>query len=146
MKKDLLPIGSVVLLEGGTKTLMITGYKMKEKPEDTKVYDYVACPFPEGFMEQIYSLFDGSQIKDVLFVGYQNDEFDNYDPITISNGFGTSLDGHVGNVKLPLNSRRGRKPKAPTKPMSKSEMLSKYGVQQLSDIGEDVEGDFYDER
>ena len=146
MKKDLLPIGSVVLLEGGTKTLMITGYKMKEKPEDTKVYDYVACPFPEGFMEQIYSLFDGSQIKDVLFVGYQNDEFDSYDPITISNGFGTSLDGHVGNVKLPLNSRRGRKPKAPTKPMSKSEMLSKYGVQQLSDIGEDVEGDFYDER
>ena len=33
MKSEILPIGSVVLLEGGTKTVMITGYKMKEKKD-----------------------------------------------------------------------------------------------------------------
>jgi len=35
MKSELLPIGSVVLLEGGTKAVMINGYKMKEKIESS---------------------------------------------------------------------------------------------------------------
>lgn len=142
MKKEFLPIGSVVMLEGGTKPLMITGYRMKASVDDEQVYDYVACVFPEGFMEQVYSLFNNEQIHKVMFVGYEDEEFKNHE-VSIKEGviYGPATvvreDG-----KLPLNTRRGRKPKAPTKPKSKSEMMSEYGVAQKSEIGgEEVLGD-----
>ena len=131
MKKELLPIGSVVLLEGGTKTLMITGYKMKEKAEDEKIYDYVACIFPEGFMEQIYSLFDANQIKDVLFVGCMDgaEEFIKGLENGVTNiPVGVAPDSSVNPMLAPRRARR----KAPTKPLSKSEMRAKYTREVIS--------------
>ena len=143
MKKELLPIGSVVMLEGGTKPLMVTGYRMKATSKAKKVYDYVGCPFPEGFMEQIYSLFDEEQIEKVMFVGYDdNNEFEKHtasinEGVTYGPATVVREDG-----KLPLNVKRGRTPKAPTNPMSKSEMMKKYGVAQKSEIGgEEILGD-----
>ena len=50
MKNELLPIGSVVLLEGGTKKIMINGYFVVEG-SNKKVWDYRGCPFPEGILE-----------------------------------------------------------------------------------------------
>ena len=131
MKTDLLPIGSVVLLEGGTKTVMITGYKMKEKKDDEKIYDYVACVFPEGFMEQIYTLFDSSQIKDVLFVGCM-DGVEDY-LRNIENGVTNIPITTVPNYSdlSVLSPRRARR-RAPTKPLSISEMRAKYTKEVIS--------------
>jgi len=131
MKVDFLPIGSVVLLEGGTKTLMVTGYKMKETPEDEKVYDYVGCVFPEGFMEQVYALFDSRQIKDVLFVGCMDGSEDYLR--NIQNGITNAPiaaapeDGDLFNIP----DRKPRKA-APTKPLSASEMFAKYTKEVIS--------------
>ena len=64
MWNDLLPIGSVVLLNDSEKRVMIMGF-CQAKPEDTtKVYDYCGCLYPEGYMdsEHIY-LFNHEQIK-----------------------------------------------------------------------------------
>lgn len=47
MHKNLLPIGSVVLLRGGEKRLMICG-RIQTRAGSDKVYDYSACLYPEG--------------------------------------------------------------------------------------------------
>ena len=47
MKKDLLPIGSVVALEGATRKLMIIGLLVQDEQTKT-MYDYIGEPFPEG--------------------------------------------------------------------------------------------------
>lgn len=72
-----LPIGSVVLLKGGTKKVMITGYCMKTKEKPDKIYDYNGCPFPEGMLKSdLTSVFDHNQISQVFFTGYRNEESD----------------------------------------------------------------------
>ena len=70
-----LPIGSVVLLKGGTKKAMITGFCSVAEEDTEKMYDYTGCVYPEGFLDfdQI-CLFDHSQIEKVYHVGYVDDE------------------------------------------------------------------------
>ena len=75
MFEKLLPIGSVVLLKGGVKKLMITGIKpvAAEKPDD--VYDYIGVIYPEGYLSNEYNfLFNHDDINDVVFTGYKNPE------------------------------------------------------------------------
>jgi hypothetical protein len=80
MKQDkCLPLGSVVLLEGGTKKVMIIGYCMKTKEEPDKIYDYCGCVFPEGVLRSdITCVFDQKQIKEVCFSGYENEEAETF--------------------------------------------------------------------
>ena len=50
-KKDkYLPIGSVVILKGAKRKLMITGYIQIDLKKLDKVYDYSGCLFPEGII------------------------------------------------------------------------------------------------
>lgn len=128
MEIKYLPIGSVVILEGGTKPLMVTGYKMKEKEDSEKIYDYVGCVFPEGFMEEVFSLFDNNQIKDVLFVGYEDEEAKDM-VYNITNGIAPSVEYKEDGKKPAL-----RKPikRPPTKPLSSSEMFARYTKEVIS--------------
>ena len=72
--KDYLPIGSVVLLHNGTKKIMIYGRKQLSQ-NDNKEYDYVACLFPEGNINENYTfLFNQENIREVVFRGYENEE------------------------------------------------------------------------
>ena len=70
-----LPIGSVVLLKGGTKKAMVTGFCSVAEEDTEKMYDYTGCVYPEGFLDfdQI-CLFDHSQIEKVYHVVYVDDE------------------------------------------------------------------------
>lgn len=75
MFSELLPIGSVVMLEGGAKKLMITGIKPVKETEPDVVYDYIGVLYPEGYISNVYQfLFDHSDINDVVFIGYNNPE------------------------------------------------------------------------
>lgn len=75
MKKDILPLGSVVLLNGGTKKVMIIGYCMKTPDNPDKIYDYCGCVFPEGVLRSdITCVFNHEQIKQIYFSGYKDDE------------------------------------------------------------------------
>lgn len=49
MYKNLLPIGSVVLLKGGNKRVMICG-RVQNRAGTNEIYDYSACFFPEGIV------------------------------------------------------------------------------------------------
>lgn len=76
MLKDLLPIGSVVLLKKGTKKLMITG--IKPVLED-KEFDYIGVIYPEGYLSNEYNfLFNHNDINDVIFIGYNNPEREDF--------------------------------------------------------------------
>lgn len=74
-----LPLGSVVLLNGGTKKVMITGYCMKTVERPDKIYDYNGCPFPEGTIQSdLTCVFDHDQIKQIYFKGYVNEETEEF--------------------------------------------------------------------
>jgi hypothetical protein len=74
MDKQFFPIGTVVLLEGGEKRLMIHGI-LPEDSESGKTYDYIGVLYPEGFIDsENCFLFNGGDIKTVEFVGYINAE------------------------------------------------------------------------
>jgi hypothetical protein len=73
--KDLLPIGSIVLLNGGDKRLMIIGV-VQINPDDNIEYDYLSCLYPEGFAGPEYMfLFNHEDIEQVIFEGFTDDEY-----------------------------------------------------------------------
>lgn len=79
MFKDLLPIGSVVLLKGGSKKLMIIGLKLTKESQPDAVYDYIGVLYPEGFISNEYNfLFNHEDINDVVFTGYNNPERESF--------------------------------------------------------------------
>lgn len=70
-----LPIGTVVLLKDAKKRGMILGYQRKLANGDDHVYDYCACPFPEGYISPRQTfVFDHSQIDRIIYMGFQNSE------------------------------------------------------------------------
>lgn len=72
--EDLLPIGSVILLEEGEKRLMIYGVKQTEQDTQTE-YDYIGVVYPEGNMGQgTQFLFNHDQIKEIYFKGFEDQE------------------------------------------------------------------------
>ena len=67
-----LPIGSVVLLEGADKRVMIDGRRVIK---DKKEYDYRGCFYPEGVTgEGEGVVFDNSDISMIYFIGFQDIE------------------------------------------------------------------------
>lgn len=75
--KNLLPIGSVVTLEEGKKSLIIVGVMQKDIEGD--IYDYIACVYPEGYINsEMFFLFNHEDIKEVRFVGYIDAESQAY--------------------------------------------------------------------
>ncbi|MGN9106674.1 DUF4176 domain-containing protein [Oliverpabstia intestinalis] len=73
MYSELLPIGSVVLLKGGNKRLMICGRIQTRKGEDT-IYDYCGCYYPEGIEPSNMFFFNRDAIDTLFFVGFQDAE------------------------------------------------------------------------
>lgn len=77
MFKELLPIGSVVLLKGGIKKIMVTGIKPVSKDDDgtEQEYDYIGVIYPEGYLNDEFNfLFNHYDVNDVVFRGYENPE------------------------------------------------------------------------
>ena len=67
-----LPIGTVVLLQNGTKKVMINGYC---PVTDGKIYDYSGVLYPEGVVDPTKSLiFNHNQIGQIFYMGYQDEE------------------------------------------------------------------------
>ena len=75
MREKYLPIGTVVLVKGGKKRAMITGFCSTSQEDQTKIYDYSGCVYPEGYLssDQV-CLFDHNQIDKIFFVGYEDEE------------------------------------------------------------------------
>lgn len=75
IKDKYLPIGTVVMLKGASKKLMITGYCAVPGNNQSIMFDYAGCMFPEGFLSSSQTaLFNHSQIEQVFYSGYENEE------------------------------------------------------------------------
>lgn len=75
MFEGLLPIGTVVLLKGSSKRVMIIGVLQNQISGSEKLWDYSGCVYPEGFMGPDKTfLFDSDQIEKIYSVGYQDEE------------------------------------------------------------------------
>lgn len=80
-----LPVGTVVLLKGGKKELMIISYCIIPSGEaydkngkiDVKdtMFDYGACVYPEGMItsDQLFA-FNHGQIDKIVYMGYETDK------------------------------------------------------------------------
>ena len=84
-----LPIGTVCLLKGAKKKVMVTGFLTMPQNNQNEVYDYSGCMYPEGILSSEQTLvFNHSQIEKVEFVGYVNEE---------EKEFKTKLNEMIGN-------------------------------------------------
>ena len=76
--KKLLPVGSVVLLQNGQKKLMIIGIKPVDTTNNT-MYDYLAVPYPEGFIKDNLTFFvNHDKIEQIIVRGYEDEEREDF--------------------------------------------------------------------
>lgn len=70
-----LPVGSVVLLQNGTKRVMINGFCTMDASKPDKIYDYSGVLFPEGSLSSDQTLlFDHEQIVRIDHIGLEDQE------------------------------------------------------------------------
>ena len=85
MKERFLPIGTVVLLKGVKKEVMITSYCIfptkVQKPngealgEAPKMYEYGGCIYPEGILDSnMACAFNHGQIEKIIYLGYESEQ------------------------------------------------------------------------
>ena len=86
MQDKYLPIGTVVLLKGGEKKVMITSYLIfpMGKETDKKMFDYGGCPFPEGIVDSTHTVvFNHGQIEKIIYLGLKDDEQQKFNELLI---------------------------------------------------------------
>lgn len=70
-----LPIGTVLMLKGGSKRIMITGFCAVEDKDKETMWDYSGCMYPEGFLSSNQTcLFNHDQIEKIYHLGLEDDE------------------------------------------------------------------------
>lgn len=71
---ELLPIGSVVMLNGGKKRLMIYGIKQTDASSGLD-YDYIGVLYPEGNLgNEGHFFFNSTDIEKVYYLGLNDGE------------------------------------------------------------------------
>lgn len=77
--KELLPIGTIVLLKDGEKKLMINGIMQTDTGGTQKNYDYMGVLYPEGHIgEGFQYLFNHEDINEIIFHGFEDTERDEF--------------------------------------------------------------------
>ena len=72
--KELLPIGSVVILKEARKRTMIFGVKQINSATNVE-YDYIGVVYPEGNLgEGTQFFFNHEAIDEIFFRGYEDEE------------------------------------------------------------------------
>ena len=72
-----LPLGSIVVLNGSVKKMMITARGlMAPVGEENKVFDYGGIFYPEGVMGDKMAFFNQKDIYKVVFQGYSDADDD----------------------------------------------------------------------
>jgi len=71
-----LPLGTVVMLKGASKRLMITGFcTMAAEEAEGVMYDYSGCMYPEGVISSDQTaLFNHDQIEKIYHIGLVDQE------------------------------------------------------------------------
>lgn len=87
MSQRLLPNGSIILLKEGKKKLVIYGRKQILALEEPQMFDYLACPYPEGYVSPEFAyLFNHEDIQDIVFIGYQDEDEEQFQVVLAETG------------------------------------------------------------
>lgn len=74
-KVNYLPLGSIVLMEGGIQKLIITSRGLVVQHNGEEVFfDYAAVPYPQGLISDDLLYFNHENIAKVVFEGYKDDD------------------------------------------------------------------------
>ena len=74
-----LPIGTVCLLKGAKRYVMIIGYLPITLDKKRKMFDYSGCAYPYGVMTTNRNMvFNSEQIEKVIAMGYTNVEAEEF--------------------------------------------------------------------
>ena len=75
MEEKYLPIGTVCLLKGGKKRVMIIGFGIRPDENPDIMYDYLGCLFPEGVISLKQNMvFNHDQIQTIIAKGFADEE------------------------------------------------------------------------
>ena len=76
VKEKFLPLGTVCMLKNGTHPVMIIGYvPIPTNNNQTEMYDYTACMYPEGLLSTEQMLvFNHDQINNIIDMGFENQD------------------------------------------------------------------------
>ena len=72
---EFLPLGSIVIINGGVKKYMIIARGLNVVINgQKKFFDYGGCLYPEGVMGDQMLYFQHQDIKETIFTGYADDD------------------------------------------------------------------------
>ena len=76
MKNDnILPLGSIVILEGGVQKMLVISRALNVRNGDKVFFfDYGAVPYPEGLVSDKMVYFNAESVSRVVFEGYRDVE------------------------------------------------------------------------
>ena len=78
MNDSLLPLGSIVLLEGGAQKLLIIARGLNViNAGRTFFFDYGAVPYPDGVQGDRMAYFQRESISKIVFEGYRDVDDEN---------------------------------------------------------------------
>lgn len=100
-----LPIGTVVMLKGGSKRVMITGFCSMATEDQSTMFDYAGCMYPEGFLSSDQTaLFNHNQIERVYHLGLLDEEEQKFkmNLNALVAQMNTSTQNAVTNVTVPV--------------------------------------------
>ena len=73
--KEYLPLGSIVVIQGSVKKIMIIARGLKVRIGDHfEFFDYGGCLYPEGLMGEQVMYFQHENIQKVVFEGYADED------------------------------------------------------------------------
>ena len=132
MYKNLLPLGSVVLLEGGQRRVMIQG-RGQFNPDSDVIYDYVGIPWPEGLPNtDSYIFFQKTAIERVYFLGYQDQEEEEFRENVLGAMEGISIEN--GQLRFPEGMQAEQEPVLLEETPAAGESAAPAGVDILGDL------------
>lgn len=75
---NILPLGSIVLLKGGSQKLLIIGRALNLKKDEKEFYfDYGGVPYPHGLTGDQIAYFNADAINKIVFEGYSDVDNEN---------------------------------------------------------------------
>lgn len=96
MEGKYLPAGTVCLLKGGKKRVMIVGFGISPKEDPNKVYDYLGALYPEGIVSMDKNMvFNHEQIEQIVYKGLEDPE---------QKEFNLKLETYFNNRKSDVNT------------------------------------------
>ena len=122
-----LPLGTIAMLKGGSKRVMITGFCCLN---DNKMYDYTGCLYPEGYISaDKILLFNHDQIERLYAIGFSDDEEKNFKQTLKQLVEQYGMDNKENTVEQNNESSNAQlEEQAPTQPTSSQQEINQSNI------------------